>query len=80
MEKGDAPTGPDGRPVNIHHLIQTNKGGLAEVTATFHQEYGRIVHINPNSIKSGIDRDEFNAWRKQYWMNRAKEFNNGGAR
>jgi len=74
MQQGLAPIGPDGAPINLHHMLQTQNGPIAEVTQTFHQQYSSTIHINPNTIPSGIDRSAFNAWRRAYWMNRAGDF------
>nr|WP_274387931.1 HNH/ENDO VII family nuclease [Salsipaludibacter albus] len=74
MQDGLAPIGPDGRSVNLHHMLQTQDGPIAEITATMHQQYSRILHINPNTIPSGIDRAAFNRWRSDYWQWRAKDF------
>ena len=72
--KGEAPYGIDGEKINLHHLTQTNTSGLAEVQATFHQKYTSTIHINPKTIPSGIDRAEFNKYRRAYWVNRANDF------
>ena len=74
MEQGLAPLGPDGKSVNLHHLTQTNNSSIAEVTQTFHQENTSVIHINPNTIPSGIDRSAFNSWRTSYWKYRANDF------
>jgi len=74
MEKGLAPLGPDGKPVNLHHTTQRDDGALAEVGQTFHQRNHRVIHINPNSIPSGIDRAAFDGIRERYWMHRADDF------
>lgn len=74
MQEGLAPIGPDGWAINLHHMLQTQSGPIAEVTATMHQQYSRILHINPSSIPSGISRGAFDAWRSDYWMWRAKGF------
>ena len=74
MKAGTAPLGPDGLSINLHHLLQTDDSPIAEVTKTFHQENSGIIHINPNSIPSGINRPVFDAWRRQYWMQRARDF------
>jgi hypothetical protein len=74
MSKGYAPFGPDGKKINLHHLIQNEMGGLAEMTQTFHQSYSRIIHINPSSYGSGIGRVGFNTFRRNYWKNRAIGF------
>jgi RHS repeat-associated protein/uncharacterized repeat protein (TIGR01451 family) len=74
MQRGLAPIGPDGNPVNLHHMLQTPNGPIAEVTQTFHQTNSRVIHINPSTIPSGIDRSAFDAWRSSYWMWRAQGF------
>ena len=73
MRDGDAPIGPDGESINLHHMLQTMNSPIAEVTETFHQQYTKIIHINPKTIPSGIDRGAFKQWKRQYWKNRAKE-------
>ncbi len=73
MKNGLAPIGPDGESINLHHLIQTQDGAIAEVTQTFHQQNFGTLHINPHTIPSGIDRNAFIAWKRQYWIDRAKE-------
>jgi filamentous hemagglutinin len=74
MEKGLAPLGPDSKPINLHHVLQTETGPVAELTQTFHQQNKGIVHINPSAIPSGIDRTAFNAWKAEYWKSRAQDF------
>ena len=74
MASGRSPIGTDGKPVNLHHLIQNETGGLAEVLASFHQKYSTTLHINPNTIPSGINRADFDLFRSEYWISRASEF------
>ncbi|WP_084279305.1 HNH/ENDO VII family nuclease [Anoxybacteroides tepidamans] len=74
MEKGLAPLGSDGKPINLHHMTQRNESSIAEVTQTFHKENSKIIHINPNTIPSGINRNEFDKWRKDYWKHRVSDF------
>ncbi|WP_204575031.1 HNH/ENDO VII family nuclease, partial [Cronobacter sakazakii] len=74
MATGRAPVGYDGNAVNLHHMLQTQDGPIAEMSQTFHKTNHGIIHINPNTIPSGINRAEFDAWRKQYWINRAEDF------
>jgi hypothetical protein len=74
MEKGKAPIGPDGRSIDAHHMLQTQIGPIAEMTKTFHQKYKKAIHINPNTVPSGIDRGKFKIWREDYWRNRANDF------
>jgi hypothetical protein len=74
MSKGLAPLGPDGKPVNLHHMLQTDGSPIAELSQTFHKTNHRVIHINPSSIPSGIDRATFDAWRAQYWIDRSRGF------
>jgi len=74
MQKGLAPIGQDGKSMNLHHMTQTQDGAIAEMTQTFHQQHSSVIHINPNTIPSGIDRAAFDTWRRDYWKNRAHDF------
>ncbi|MFP1755926.1 HNH/ENDO VII family nuclease [Lonsdalea quercina] len=74
MDAGRAPIGTDGKPVNLHHMLQRQDGPIAEATQSFHKENHGVIHINDNSIPSGINRAEFNKWRSDYWKERAAGF------
>ncbi|NML35539.1 hypothetical protein HHL14_32615 [Paraburkholderia sp. G-4-1-8] len=71
MTRGVAPIGSDGKSVELHHMLQSHDGPIAEVTSTFHKQNYSTIHINPNTIPSGIDRPEFNSWKRKYWKDRA---------
>jgi hypothetical protein len=79
MNQGLAPVGADGKSINLHHLIQSDAGSVAEVSGSFHEKYHKVIHINPHTTPSGIDRKKFAAWRRDYWKDRAKGLE-GGAR
>ncbi|MEM6050316.1 HNH/ENDO VII family nuclease [Erwinia sp. P7711] len=74
MEKGLAPLDANGQSVNLHHMLQKQDGPIAEVTQSFHKDNHSVIHINDNSIPSGIDRNEFNKWRSDYWKQRSNDF------
>lgn len=74
MQSGRSPIGSDGKSVNLHHMLQKQDGPIAEVTQSFHKDNHSVIHINDNSIPSGINRSEFNKWRADYWKNRANDF------
>ena len=57
--------------INLHHMCQTEQAGIAEVLGSMHTSNHRILHINPSSIPSGIDRKAFSALRADYWKRRA---------
>ncbi|EJF97351.1 hypothetical protein MEI_01388, partial [Bartonella vinsonii subsp. arupensis Pm136co] len=74
MKTGRAPIGFDGKSVELHHMLQTPDGPIAEVSRTFHKKHTSIIHINPNTMESAIDRDMFGQWREKYWKERAKGY------
>jgi len=37
MTKGRAPTGPDGHPMELHHVDRTPEGGLRAISRTEHR-------------------------------------------
>jgi hypothetical protein len=76
MHDGNPPLGPDGKEIVLHHLTQTNDGSLAEIAASMHTKNHKVLHINPKSIPSGIDRAEFDALRARYWRRRALDYEN----
>ncbi|WKE65259.1 HNH/ENDO VII family nuclease [Gallaecimonas kandeliae] len=56
-------------------MLQTQDGPIAEVTQSFHQKNNKVIHINHGSnIPSGINRSEFDGWKKAYWKARAAGF------
>ncbi|MGO4126446.1 PAAR-like domain-containing protein [Inquilinus sp. YAF38] len=58
MADGDAPIGPDGEEVNLHHLTQDEPGSMAEISQSMHQEYNRELHMYNNQYdKSYVDPD-----------------------
>ncbi|MGL5785178.1 MAG: HNH/ENDO VII family nuclease, partial [Alphaproteobacteria bacterium] len=82
MKAGRAPIGSDGNRINLHHLIQTQDGALAEVSGTMHSRYHKTLHIWSNQSKGGvtraeilpkIDRAAFDTWKADYWKARVAE-------
>ena len=77
MKDGISPIGSDNKSINLHHMLQTQNGPIAEMTSSFHFSKSNFstIHINPgNTIPSGINRNEFNKWKRQHWINRANDF------
>ncbi|EJF87639.1 hypothetical protein ME1_00994, partial [Bartonella vinsonii subsp. arupensis OK-94-513] len=72
MKTGRAPLDADDDPIELHHMLQTHDSPIAEVTNEFHKKNTAVIHINPNTMGSGIDRDIFDRWRSKYWKDRAK--------
>lgn len=48
MRSGKAAIGPDGDPMELHHVLQTMDGPIAEITKTLHKAATRAIHINPS--------------------------------
>ena len=71
MQKGRAPIGYDGKPVNIHHIDQTDDGPVMEILATIHQQNYSALHQNRGQSPSLINRAKFNSWKRNYWKFRA---------
>lgn len=79
MRRGRAPIGEDGVPIQLHHATQREPGAVVEVTETLHKTRSRELHINPsNQLPSGIDRREFDRFKREYWMRRAEALERGG--
>ena len=76
MTSGRAPIGVDGKSVNLHHMTQIQSGPIAEMIQSFHQTNSATIHINANTIPSGIDRAAFDKWKVQYWQQRSADFRN----
>ncbi|MGP4008615.1 ricin-type beta-trefoil lectin domain protein [Streptomyces sp. 4N124] len=75
MQNGRPPYGPDDKQMQLHHMLQTQEGPIAEVTGSFHSANSKVIHWKSGTkIPSGIDRPSFNKWRERYWANRAKDF------
>ncbi|MDG3137309.1 HNH/ENDO VII family nuclease [Streptococcus suis] len=74
MASGRAPIGPDGKPINLHHVTQKQDGTIAEVTQSFHNQNYSTIHINTGQLPSGINRSDFDKWRSSYWKNRVTDF------
>lgn len=82
MMDGDAPIGNDGKPVQLHHILQQESGPMAEVREVTHREYKRTLHglvgrgnsfrNNPELVK------QYNNFRSAYWKWRAQQHLKGG--
>jgi A nuclease of the HNH/ENDO VII superfamily with conserved LHH len=58
MKSGKAPIGYDGKPINLHHVTQTEPGPMAELLQTTHKENSNLLHMYRNQYdKSWRDVD-----------------------
>lgn len=77
MQNGRPPMGKDGKPINLHHMQQSDrKGGMMELSKSTHEKNHRVLHVNTHDIPSGINRTDFEALKKAYWKKRAEMFLN----
>lgn len=82
MKTGHAPIGNDGKPIQLHHVIQKESGPMVEVREMIHEEYHRILHGLVDS-GSGFRNDEildrqYANFKRKYWRWRAREVEKGG--
>ena len=73
MKQGKAPIGYDLKPVNIHHVNQTDDGILMEILQTDHNSLSNL-HNNTGQYPSQINRYVFSTWRNEYWEWRSTFF------
>ena len=82
MMDGDAPIGNDGKPVQLHHVLQQESGPMAEVREITHREYKRTLHGlvgRGNSFRNNPDLvKQYNNFRSAYWKWRAQQHLKGG--
>lgn len=78
MLDGDPPIGNDGKPVQLHHILQKESGPMAEVREVTHYEYKRTLHGlvgNGNSFRNNPKlRKQYINFRRAYWIWRAQQY------
>jgi RHS repeat-associated protein len=75
-KRGQAPTGSDGHPVELHHRGQNPAGPLDEMTRTEHRGQGNFKRNHPNTgqQRSRIDRKKAAKEQRQHWC---QQWDNG---
>lgn len=81
MLKGNAPYGRDGKPLELHHILQMESGPMVEIHETTHMEYKNILHGlrgNGESFRNDkvLDR-QYRNFKRAYWKWRAQEYLKG---
>ena len=81
MLNGQPPIGSDGKPVELHHVIQKEVGTLVEIEYTTHDLYSKQLHgligWGESFRKDNTLKRQYDYFRRQYWIWRAKEFIEG---
>ena len=75
-KKGFAAKDTNGNPLQLHHLDQNPAGPVVEIPDFRHRTGNDIQHPFGNSPGVGLSPEQraaFDAWRLQYWRNRAAE-------
>ena len=81
MLRGVAPIGKDGKPIELHHILQKELGPMVEIHETTHREYKKILHglkSNGESFRKNKDLDaQYRNFKRAYWKWRADEYLGG---
>ena len=73
MRAGRPPVGPDGKQLELHHMLQEEPGPLAEVTVSYQDDPSYYLHEYPKNPPNPVDRGAFAPVRAQYWLDRLEE-------
>lgn len=78
MLEGKPPIGIDGKPIQLHHLIQQEVGPLVEIFEMTHKEYYKTLHgliENGESFRNNQTLSkQYKNFRSKYWKWRALQF------
>ena len=81
MLKGKAPFGKDGKPIELHHILQKEVGPMVEIQETTHQEYKRVLHgLRGRGESFRNNKELYNQYRnfkRLYWKWRAQQYLGG---
>ena len=81
MLKGNAPYGRDGKPLELHHILQKEVGPMVEIHETTHQEYKRILHgirgYGESFRNDKVLDSQYRNFKRLYWKWRAQEYLKG---
>lgn len=84
MLKGNAPFGRDGKPLELHHVLQKESGTMVEIHETTHRKYKRILHGligKGESFRNNKELDsQYRQFRRVYWKWRAELYIGGRTR
>lgn len=78
MRNGNAPIGPDGKQINLHHVLGKEPGPMVELTTSIHKKHHGKLHglvEDGNSFRNNSSLQyQYETFRKSYWKERAKDF------
>lgn len=75
---GRVPLWSDGTDIELHHVLQTEPGAMAEIPASLHRRYKNLLHGLIEDGKS-FRRDptlarQYDNFRRNYWKERLLEY------
>ncbi|WP_276551556.1 RHS repeat-associated core domain-containing protein, partial [Erwinia mallotivora] len=78
MKNGYAPIGPDGKQMNLHHVLGQEPGPMAELVSSTHKQYHKELHGLIEDGRSfrhdGSLNYQYDTFRNKYWALRATDF------
>ena len=81
MKSGRPPIGNDGKPIELHHVIQKESGPMVEIRETTHREYHHQLHGmrgNGESFRNDPTLSkQYKNFRRAYWKWRAAKYAGG---
>ncbi|OYD09936.1 hypothetical protein CHM34_00010 [Paludifilum halophilum] len=77
MKKGRPPIGPDGKQIELHHVIQKEAGPMVEIMELTHDQYHKQLHKlveDGNSFRNDpVLSKQYDNFRRKYWRWRYKQ-------
>lgn len=81
MLAGKAPIGSDGKPIELHHVLQEEVGPLVEIREITHREYRHILHglrgPGMSFRNDSVLNKQYNNFKRRYWKWRAQTYLEG---
>ena len=81
MQAGKPPIGSDGKPIQLHHILQREAGPMVEIRETTHQGYYSQLHglieDSASFRNDPILNKQYNNFRRSYWKWRAEQIIGG---
>ncbi|WP_309247225.1 HNH/ENDO VII family nuclease [Shewanella sp. VB17] len=78
MKNGNAPIGPDGKQINLHHILGKEPGPMVELQASTHKKFHKPLHgliENGRSFRNDPSSlYQYEKFKLNYWKQRAKDF------
>ena len=76
MKQGKAPLDSNDKPIELHHIGQSQDSPLAELTITEHRGAGNDNVLHNKLKESSINREDFSKERAEHWKARAEQIEN----